>query len=68
MANTQIPAKTDKKEKIRPYPLNLAETKPYLEMIATADERSMHYLIMKIVRGWLVVNDPTYKLPVKQKK
>lgn len=56
------------KKKTGPYPLNLAEIKPHLEMIATADERSMHYLIMKILRDWLVVHDPTYTRPVKQKK
>lgn len=59
---------TPEKKKTGPYPLNLAETKPHLEMIATADERSMHYLIMKILREWLVVNDPTYKRPLKRKR
>lgn len=59
--STLVTTQKVKKEKIRPYPLNLGDLKPHLQSQAFADDRSLHYWIMKILRDHLRVTDPSYK-------
>lgn len=48
-----------KSDNNKPFPIRLGELKPILQQAAAANDRSLHYWILKMIRKGMGIEKPT---------